>query len=86
MYSIDYPFVSLCFPFFSYVVDTFSPPFFNVLKEIISDGATWINSLTSVLTKQNLDSLRREVTIKLSQYLLQYGRDNLLPSRAFQVS
>jgi 2,3-dihydroxybenzoate decarboxylase len=66
MYSIDYPFVSLCFfhgP--HHVVDT-SPLFlFMLLKEMMSDGAAWINSLKSVLTKQNLDSLRREVAIKV---------------------
>ena len=44
-----------------------SPPFFNVLKEITSDGATWINGLTPVLTKQNLNSLRPEVTIKVPE-------------------
>ena len=60
MYSIDYPWVS---PF--HVVDTSLRFFYNVLKELISDGATWINSLASVLTKQNLDSLRREVAIKV---------------------
>ena len=42
-----------------------SPRLFNVLKEVTLDGATWINSLTSVLTKQNLDSLRREVAIEV---------------------
>ena len=67
MYSIDYPFVSLCssfFSFMSHVVDI-SPPFSNVLQEITLDGATWINGLTPVLTKQNLNPLRREVTIKV---------------------
>ena len=68
MYSIDYPFVSLCSPFFSFtahVVDISNLFLKNVLKEITSDGATWINGLRSVLTKQNLDSLRREVAIKV---------------------
>jgi hypothetical protein len=71
MYSIDYPFVSFPSLFFAFmwptqhhVVDTHRPRFF-VIKELISDGATWINSLSSVLTKENLDSLRREVAIKV---------------------
>ena len=58
------------FPFFSFfgphhVVDIFPLLFLYVLKELISDGASWINSLASVLTKQKLDSLRREVAIKV---------------------
>ena len=80
MYSIDYPWVSLPSPLllvFLLWLHTSSssrwypligPAFFNliyVLKELISDGATWINSLSSVLTKKDLDSLRREVAIKV---------------------
>ena len=71
MYSIDYPFVSLCSPFFSfmaYVVDI-SSPFFNVLKEMELLGSI---VLTSVLTKQNLDSLRHEVAIKVLEWPLTF--------------
>ena len=48
-----------------HVVDTFPPPPVFVLKELISDAASWINSLSSVLTKQDVDSLRRELAIKV---------------------
>ena len=48
----------------SWPMSLMSPRLFFVLKEITSDGATWINSLTLVLTKQNFDSLRREVTMR----------------------
>lgn len=48
-----------------HVVDASPFSFLHVLKELISDGATWIDSLTSVLTKQDLNSLRRELAIKV---------------------
>jgi 2,3-dihydroxybenzoate decarboxylase len=80
MHSIDYPWVSLrsllVFFFFhvhntTFMIMSLIPVgsafllLLYVLKELMSDGATWINSLSSVLTKENLDSLRREVAIKV---------------------
>ena len=64
--SIIHLWVFILPSFLSWPMSLISPHLFLMSwRRITSDGAIWINSLTSVLTKQNLDTLRREVTIKV---------------------